>query len=385
MVPAVALAFIVGLAPAAHAQEGLIVGTVLPDTGALADYGAATQAAVALAVGDANAAGGVAGVPVELVAGDSGDSPTRLAETAERLRSEGAQVVIGPLSSSLLLGGIEHLDGMTVVSPATTSPLLSGLVARVAPSDALEGAALATLAAQARVSRLAIVAPRDAALIAQRARDTALAQGVPSQVITYAPRSGASAIADQVARVHADGLILITGAETTSLIRELLRRGLPGTVVMTAVAGANIDATALPRGTLRGARVLGPDLRVPRGLADRIRAVAPQAKVISYSALAYDAAAVAILAAEQSARFLGTVTAAGIRAAIPSVTTGGSPCSAVATCLRAVRAGSDIDYVGQSGAVDLGEDGDPVVATYSIRTFGPTNVPGPRMRYVTVR
>ena len=369
----------------AQAQaEPLVIGTALPDTGVLAAYGPATQAAVAVAVADANAAGGVAGVDVVLERGNSGDSMPAFTATVERLRADGAQVVVGPLSSGLLLDGLVSLDGLAVISPAATSPLLSGNVARVSPSDALQGIALARLAAQSQASRLAIVSPRASLPVAQAALAQAAANGIPAEVVDYSPRTRASDIATRVARVHADGLILLGGAEVTGIVRELLRRGLPGTILLSATAGASIDGAQLPRATLQGARELGPDLRVPAALAERVRAQDRDAKEISYAALAYDAAAVAILAAEQSASFLGVVTSEGVRAAMPSVTTGGAICTSLAACLRKVRQGVDVDYVGQSGAVDLGESGDPIVATFSVRTFGANNKPGTRVRYVTV-
>ena len=63
---------------------------------------------------------------------------------------------------------------------------------------------------------------------------------------------------------------------------------------------------------------------------------------------------------------------------------GGTKCDALASCLRKVRDGVDIDYVGLSGAVDLGDAGEPIVATYAVRTFGSNNAPGTRVRYVSV-
>ena len=378
-------ALFAGLGPAAQAASSpFVLGTVLPDSGVLADYGPATQAAVRLAVDDANAAGGVAGSPVILEAGDSGDAARALSATVERLRAEGATALIGPLSSSLMLDGLALVDGLAVVSPATTSPLLSGVVSRVVPSDVMQGAALAKLASQAGVARVAIVAPRASRAIADAALAGIALRGMQGEVIDYPSRMRASDVASRVARVRADGLILLTDRETTSIIRELLRRGLPANVLLGTVAASSVDGATLPRGALRGARGIGPDLRVPRAFAERVKAEEPKAKSLDYAALAYDAAAVAILAAEQSARFLGEVTAEGIRGAIPSVTVGGAACDTLASCLRKVRDGVDIDYVGLSGAVDLGDAGEPIVATYAVRTFGANNEPGTRVRYVSV-
>ena len=60
----------------ASAESGspLIVGTLLPQTGSLAQLGPPEIAGVDLAVQDINAAGGVLGQPVQLVEGDSGDA-----------------------------------------------------------------------------------------------------------------------------------------------------------------------------------------------------------------------------------------------------------------------------------------------------------------------
>lgn len=378
-------ALLAGLGSAAQAASSpLVLGTVLPDTGVLAEYGPATQVAVRLAVEDANAAGGVAGSPVILEAGDSGDGVRTLSTTVERLRAEGAVALIGPLSSSLMLNGVDLVEGLAVVSPATTSPLLSGVVARVVPSDVMQGAALAKLASQAGVTRVAIVAPRASRSIADVALAGVGLRGMQGEVIDVSSRMRAADVASRVARVGADGLILLTDKETTGIIRELLRRGLPANVLLGTVAASSVDGAALPRGTLQGARGIGPDLRVQRSFAERVKAEDAKAKTMDYAALAYDAAAVAILAAEQSAKFLGEVTAEGIRGAIPSVTVGGARCDTLASCLRKVRDGVDIDYVGFSGAVDLGDTGEPIVATYAVRTFGANNAPGTRLRYVSV-
>ena len=59
----------------------LRVGTLFPATGSLAFIGPAEAAGVALAVADLNAAGGVNGAPVEVIARDSGDATTNTVES----------------------------------------------------------------------------------------------------------------------------------------------------------------------------------------------------------------------------------------------------------------------------------------------------------------
>ena len=356
-------------------SPGFVLGTMLPDTGVLDSYGPATQLAVRLAVDDAREAGAV----VRLVPGDSGDGIATVSATVARLRGQGVTAVIGPMSSRLLLDALPSLSGLAVVSPATSSPLLTGRITRTSPSDALQGAALAKLAAQSRVVRLAIVVPRDSSALADAAVAEATARGMQTSVITFGRTTSAGKIAARVSAVVADGLLLASAAETTPIVRELLRRGLPATVLLTATAGAGVDAKALPRQTLAGARVLGPDLRVPGELRQRLGAL----KKLDYAAQAYDAAAIAILAAEQVASTGAAPTGPLVSAALPNVTTGGTACQ-LADCLRLIGQGRDIDYHGLSGEVDLDADGDPVVATYAVRTLGAANTPAGPVSYVRV-
>ena len=81
-------------------------------------------------------------------------------------------------------------------------------------------------------------------------------------------------------------------------------------------------------------------------------------------------AAIAILAAEASGRVLGTITPAGVRAALPAVTSIGQACDTLERCLRLVRRGVDIDYVGYAGPYELDAAGDPGAARYLVRVFG---------------
>jgi len=153
-------------------------------------------------------------------------------------------------------------------------------------------------------------------------------------------------------------------------------------VLLTPGAVDGVDAKSLRRGTLDGALALALDLSVPRALASRIKALAPEAKQTAYSPQSYDAAAIAILAAEASGRMLGKVTPEGVRAALPAVTSVGTPCDSLSRCLRLVRRGVDIDYVGYAGPYALDAAGDPGAARYLVRVYGTNNVPGSSARPV---
>jgi branched-chain amino acid transport system substrate-binding protein len=367
--------------PSSRDVTALTLGTTLPDTGSLAAYGPATQAAVRLAVEDANAAGGVLGVNVVLRPGDSGSAGGRtFARTLAAMPQ--AQAVIGPLSSALVLDNLDAVAGRTLISPATTSAQLSGVLARTVPAEPLNGAMLATLAKQRGALRLVVVGPRDQRPLIDSARDRAGDLGLESAEVVFSARQSASNIATRIVRTSADAMLLASGAETTAILRELLPRGMPGLVLLTPGAVDGVDAKSLRRGTLDGALALALDLSVPRALASRIKALAPEAKQTAYSPQSYDAAAIAILAAEASGRMLGKVTPEGVRAALPAVTSVGTPCDTLARCLRLVRRGVDIDYMGYAGPYALDAAGDPGAARYLVRVYGTNNVPGSSARPV---
>lgn len=369
--------------PDVHTRDvtALTLGTTLPDTGSLAAYGPATQAAVRLAVEDANAAGGVLGVDVVLRPGDSGSVGDRtFARTLAAMPQ--AQAVIGPLSSALVLDNLDAVAGRTLISPATTSAQLSGVLARTVPAEPLNGAMLATLAKQRGALRLVVVGPRDQGPLIDAARDRAGDLGLESAEVVFSARQSASNIATRIVRTSADAMLLASGAETTAILRELLPRGMPALLLLTPSAVDGVDAKSLRRGTLDGALALSLDLSVPRALAARIKALEPGVKQTAYSPQSYDAAAIAILAAEASGRMLGKVTPEGVRAALPSVTSVGTPCDTLSRCLRLVRRGVDIDYVGYAGPYALDAAGDPGAGRYLVRVYGTNNVPGSSARPV---
>lgn len=371
----------ISAAPAPRDAQVLTLGTVLPDTGSLAAYGPATQAAVRLAVEDANAAGGVLGTSVRLRPGDSGGSGgSTFARTLSAMPE--AQAIVGPLSSTLVLDNLRAVSGRTLISPATTSALLTGVLARTVPAEPLNGAMLATLAKQRGALRLVVVGPRDQQPLVDAALDRASDIGLAATSVVFSTRQSAANVATRIVRTSADAMLLASGAETTAILRELLRRGMPALILLTPAAVDGVDPEGLRRGTLDGALGLELDLTVPRALLTRIRAAVPDAKQTAYSAQAYDAAAIAILAGEASGRLTGTITEQGVRAALPSVTSIGTPCDSVSRCLRLLRRGADIDYVGYAGPYALDAAGDPGAARYLVRVFGSNNTPGSAARPV---
>ena len=149
----------------------IILGTLLPASGALATYGPPIDAAVELAVEEINQAGGVFGRTLAVVSCDSGTdveqaklAATHLAEVAK------VPAVVGAAASSITIEvftKVAKQQGMLMISPASTSPALTnlpddGLLWRTAPSDAIQGQAIAEYLLAEGFRNVAIILRDDA-------------------------------------------------------------------------------------------------------------------------------------------------------------------------------------------------------------------------------
>lgn len=133
-------------------DEGSVrIGTILPFTGNLDAYGGGMQAAVDLAVEDVNEAGGILGSEVEVSHKDSETDATASSQRYEELvNEEGVVGFVGAAGSGQSVPLAENVadDGVTQVSPASTTPVLADLgyseedvkyFARTAPNDGQQG------------------------------------------------------------------------------------------------------------------------------------------------------------------------------------------------------------------------------------------------------
>jgi hypothetical protein len=117
----------------------LVIGAVVPLTGASAALGAAELAGVELAARDIDEAGGVLGKPVVVVPGDAGDaSSTRGAETVAGLRSRGVDAIVGPGTAEVrdAVGAAALTAGLPAVT-AVADPVTAdeAFTARLRTSD----------------------------------------------------------------------------------------------------------------------------------------------------------------------------------------------------------------------------------------------------------
>ena len=109
----------------AHAQ--IKIAMVIPTTGPLTQYGDMVKEGVNTAVELANAAGGVAGKKIELVAVDDACEPKQGPVAANRVVNDKIRYVVGPVCSgaSIAAAPIYNNEGVVVVTPSATSPALT--------------------------------------------------------------------------------------------------------------------------------------------------------------------------------------------------------------------------------------------------------------------
>lgn len=144
----------------------VLIGGLTPQ----ADYGDRELASV-LAVREFNEAGGISGGRRLVFVGcDDGGRPEQAAAAARHLASLGAQAVIGPYFSGVLVDTFQSVlqpNGIFTISPAATSPVITGLeddglVWRTISSDQAQAAAMGALVLLRNPSSVLMLAKDDA-------------------------------------------------------------------------------------------------------------------------------------------------------------------------------------------------------------------------------
>jgi branched-chain amino acid transport system substrate-binding protein len=111
--------------PAVTGPQEYVLGVVLPFTGPLGDFGVAFREGIELAVEQMNAQLADAGrdVSFTIVSQDTTGTPEGAAEAFQTVvQTSGAQVVVGPLSTSEVLGAKQFADEnkITIIAPASS-------------------------------------------------------------------------------------------------------------------------------------------------------------------------------------------------------------------------------------------------------------------------
>ena len=360
-------------APAAPAtgDAELVIGSVMPETGALAFLSSPMVASIDLAVQDIQAAGG----NVQLLTGDSATDPDVAPETVNRLLGEGAHVIVGAAASGVSQSFIQTLYDTQIpqCSPSNTSPSFTtqdnaGFYFRTVPPDEAVSPLVAKRVAVDGATNVAIPARADdwGNALANLLVDSFDNLGVSAQIFSY--DEDATSFDPTVAAVGAmgaDAVVLVSFAEGAQIIRGLLEEGIPPT----AMYGTD---GIYDRGL---AELVDPsDPNVLDGFvvyaaggssefSDRLSGIT-DGDVI-YGGQAYDCVVVLALAALAA----NSTGGPAIIGEIQNVTSGGQKCFDYVECAALIAEGTDIDYDGVSGPLELDEVGDPTFGRYFVAEY----------------
>jgi len=355
----------------------LTFGGLLPETGNLAFLGPPEFAAVEAAVNDINEAGGVLGNDIVWHPGDSGDNGDVANATVDRLLAEDVDAFIGAASSGVSLTVIDKITqaGVIQFSPANTSPAFTdyddnGLYFRTAPSDVVQGAALADIVLNDGVETVAYLVLNDSygtGLLEFSKGPYEAGGGTVVTELIYDPKAeNFDAEIAEVVAADPDGIIIIGFDETSQILAGLIEQGMGPQDKMiygtdgnmgNALAAAFDDPSAVAgmKGTLPGVDVAGE-------LADfraQLDAVDPELQDYSYAAESYDAVVLVALGAIAANSDDPTL----IAEELVGLTKDGEKCTDFASCKALLEDGTDIDFDGRSGPLEFIDAGEPSEAS----------------------
>ncbi|MDJ0727489.1 MAG: ABC transporter substrate-binding protein [Prochloraceae cyanobacterium] len=369
----------------ANRNEGLKIGSLLPKTGDLASIGQNLGVAIELAVETINNCGGVNGDPVTLINQDSQTDPSAASAAMTKLTEvDRVAGVVGAFASSVSSSAVKIAarNRVMMISPGSTSPVFTegakqgsyqGYWARTASPDTYQAKALAALARQQGLNRVATVAinndygvgfEREFVSAFQKLGGTVIND---SQPVRYDPKASTL---DTEARAalngKPDGLIALLYIESGSLLlKSAFEQGLTEGVQILLTDGVySQDFPKLVGEDSSGKSILTGALGTSAG--------ADGAALSEFTSLwkkktgenwtvyvpqTWDATVLMMLAAQAS----GENTGDGIKSKLREVANApGKEVSDPCQAMELIRNGEEINYQGASGDVDIDRYGDVV-------------------------
>ncbi len=369
-------------APEPKGDGTLTFGTLLPATGDLAFLGPPEFAGVTLAVEDINAAGGVLGNDVVQVKGDSGDgTPDIAGAQVDKLLGADSDVIVGAASSGVSITVIDKITGAGAVqfSPANTAAGFdtdeidpNRLYFRTAPSDYLQGEVLANKITEDGFDNVAIMGRQDfyGEGLAERTRDVLMEKGATvSEFLLYNKDATTfTAEINKIAAAKPDAIVLVTFAELTTMIPQLIAKGLGPQDVQLYFVDGNLSNYPDEDFNLDGVVGTAPTSATPdEEFEGRLFDTPPMGPddAVLYGPESYDAVIISALAAIAA----GDDSGEAIGANIVDVTREGTKCATFEECKTLLEDGEDIDYDGKSGPADMTDTGSLAAGTYGIYEY----------------
>jgi branched-chain amino acid transport system substrate-binding protein len=371
----------------------LKIGTALPVTGNLAFLGPPEEAGVLLAQADINAA--AAGIDLELVLGDSGDTDNKAYETEiPRLLNENVSAIVGAASSGVSLQFIDQVTkeaGVIQISPANTSPTFTeydddGLYFRTAPSDVLQGEVLGNLLAADGHATVAMIVINDAYGTGLRDNATLAFEAAGGSVVsTPSYNVGDTNFTSQINEMLAedpDAIVVLAFDETKTIVPALIDAGFSNSGLYFTDGNLADYSDEFEAGLIEGSKgtLPGPPSdTISADFKERANALwtangGEELTSWAYSTESYDAVVLLALAA-LAAGSSDSAEMAAKMSEVSGFTGGGTKCASFAECAEIINGGGTADYDGLSGGIALNEAGDPTETAIGIYEFDADNRP----------
>ena len=250
------------------------LGALLPLSGALATHGAAASEALRLAVADINrtAREQGMGLNVRLLSADSATSPPTAYEGFSELVSQGADIVLGPLSSASARVVKEQAvdQGLVYLSASSTATELArgdDNFIRLVADDSHHARALAARMAERGITRLAILARSDTyGRSFSEALSTAFTEAGGEVFLTRELGRGEVGAAPLMAELSGEvsaqsalghgaaeiGVVLVTFSEAVDLLEAAAAESLLGDVQWFAGDGVALETLITDNATAAG-------------------------------------------------------------------------------------------------------------------------------------
>ena len=369
----------------------LKIGLLLDYTGSLAEFGPNIETGAQLAAKQINDAGGVLGKPIELIKGDSGTNPQVAVEAATRLINvEGVQAMIGSLSSGVTIAvaeGVAVPNKIIMISPASTSPGLSEVkdddfLFRTVLSDAAQGVVLAQWAKEQGYTKVATFYTNNAygvGLSDQFVKTFEEEGGTITAAVSH-EQEQTTYLSELQKAVEGspDAMVCISyPVEGAVYIKEAIENDLIKTFLFTDGTKSKDIITAVGAEALEGTTGTNPSTSSRSELTANFDAeyeaeYGQPVPALPYVREAYDGVIAIALAAEAA----GSTDPTDIRDKLREVVSPpgekiGASAAGVEQALKAIQAGTDIDFEGAASTINWDKNGD--ILQGDIEVFKITN------------
>ena len=373
-----------GAADRGNVDGGLVLGTLVPQSGDLSVIVESLQTPIDMAVAEINDAGGVLGKPVTVVEGDDGTNPNVAQTTYSKLiTTDKVDAIIGPAPSgvaSKLVDSFET-DEVPTCSGSTTAANLTGqgggYFFRTAPPDKLQGPALAQLITGDNHSKVAIIARNDdygkgfSELLGTALEDSGAE--VATTVLYNPEGSNFDADVQKVVDSAPDAVAIIGfNDDGAKIVTTMIGQGAgPADIPIYTADGmksSSFAETVDPADPSKIAGIKGTaPAAAPSGVESPFTAKFADTGIDTiFSSYYYDCTILMALAAQAGNSDAGPDIAANFSKNLE----GDNDCNTYADCLSFLKEGETIHYRGASSAFEKWDKMEPGTGVYDVWAYG---------------